>query len=62
MIRISDDSSIFLMLGADGSSLSDMIDIMAVPSNAELDAYGHAANDGYFDADTVIIESPETTL
>jgi len=62
MIRISDDSSIFLMLGADGSSLSDMIDIMAVPSNAELDAYGHATNDGYFDADTVIIESPETTL
>lgn len=61
MIRLSDDSSIFLMLEAGASSLSDMIDIMAVPTNAELDAYGHAANDGYFDANTVIIESLETT-
>ena len=61
MIRVSGDSDIFLMLGDDDSSLSDMIDIMAVPTNAELDAYGHAGNDGYFNADTVIIESPETT-
>ena len=62
MIRLSDDSSIFLMLEAGASSLSDMIDIMAVPVNAELDAYGHSANDGYFDANTVIIESPGTIL
>lgn len=62
MIRTSDDSSIFLMLGGAGSSLSDMIDITAVPSNGELDVYGHAANDGYFDANTVIIGLPEMTL
>lgn len=61
MIRLSDGSRIFLMLEAGASSLSDMIDIMAIPTNAELDVYGHAANDGYFDADTVIIESLETT-
>lgn len=61
MIRISDDSSIFLMLGTNDGSLSDIIDILAVPTNAELDAYGRTANDGYFDADTVITEAPETT-
>lgn len=61
MIRVTDDSSIFLLLGDDDSSLSDIIDIMAVPTNVDLDAYGHASNDGYFDANTVIVESPETT-
>lgn len=60
MIRLSDDSSIFLLLqGEGGGSLSNMIDIMGVPIDAELDAYGHAASDAYFDADTVIVESPE---
>jgi len=61
MIRVTDNSSIFLLLNDDGSSLSDIIDIMSVPTNVDLDAYGHASNDGYFDADTVIVESPETT-
>lgn len=60
MIRVTDDSSIFLLLDDDGNSLSDIIDITAIPTNVDLDAYGHASNDGYFDADTVIVESPET--
>ena len=61
MIRLADSSTIFLMLGDGASSLSDIIDITAVPLSVELDAYGHAASDGYFDADTVIIEAAATT-
>ena len=61
VIRLADSSTIFLMLGDGASSLSDIIDITAVPLSVELDAYGHAASDGYFDADTVIIEAAATT-
>ncbi|MDT8384179.1 MAG: DUF4382 domain-containing protein [Gammaproteobacteria bacterium] len=61
LIRLTDDSHIFLMLGDGAGALSTVIDILAVPVGAELDVYGHAATDGYFDANTVIVESPDTT-
>lgn len=62
MIRLADTSSIFLLLEDTSNSLSSMIDIMALPTNVELDAYGHANTDGYFDADTLIVEEQESTL
>lgn len=61
MIRLTDDSHLFLMVGDGAGALSTVIDILAVPVGAELDVYGHAATDGYFDANTVIVESPVTT-
>jgi hypothetical protein len=61
MIRLSDSSSIFLLLDDGTGALSSVIDLVDVPTDVRLDAYGYANTDGYFDADTVIVESPQST-
>jgi hypothetical protein len=61
MIRLADTSKIFLLLDDGTGALSSMIDLVDVPTDVRLDAYGYANTDGYFDADTVIVESPQST-
>jgi hypothetical protein len=59
LLRLGANSKIFLLqdTGSDGT-LSDLVDISALPADATVDAYGHTAGDGYFDVDTLIAEMP----
>lgn len=58
MLRMTADTSIFLLHEATADTLSDMIGLDEVPVGAVIDVYGRAATDGYFDADTILVEAP----
>lgn len=62
MIRVGDTTNIFLLEDNGSGALSSAIDITAIPANAVIDVYGHANIDGYFDADTIIVEAAAATL